>query len=61
MHYKDTQYGFEFGAAKVQRLFSDKGAAYIEVKTPRGAVTIAITPTGFIRLGKVVRAETIRG
>jgi hypothetical protein len=55
MHSIDTQYGFEFGAASVTRLFSHKGYAYIEIKTPRGAVTVAVTPTGLIRLGKIVK------
>ena len=36
-HYKETQYGFEYGSAKVSRLFSDekKGWVTIGVTTPK--------------------------
>ena len=52
MNYKETEYGFEFGAAKVQRLFSDekKGWITLEVVTPKCAIQVYVTKTGKMRI-----------
>lgn len=50
-----TQYGFRFGAAQVERLASHKGYAIIGVKTPKKRLEITVTPSGLLRLSKVVR------
>ena len=52
IHYMETKYGFEFGSAKLTRLFShDKtGAVVIEVKTPRRTMQISVSRTGLVRI-----------
>jgi hypothetical protein len=54
MHYKETRYGFEYGAAKVNRVFSDekKGWVALEIKTPKHkhGLQIYITKTGKVRI-----------
>lgn len=50
-----TQYGFQFGAALVERLASHKGYAIVGVKTPKQRLEITITPSGLIRVGKPVK------
>jgi hypothetical protein len=54
MHYKETAYGFEWGAAKVNRVFSDekKGWVALEIKTPKHkhGLQIYITKTGKVRI-----------
>jgi hypothetical protein len=51
MHSLVTQYGFEYGAAKIQRIASDKGYAFLTISTPRQTVDIVVTPSGLIRIG----------
>jgi len=56
MHYKETEYGFEYGAAKISRLFSDeeKGWVTLSLETPKypghKAIQIYITKTGKVRI-----------
>jgi hypothetical protein len=54
MHYKETRYGFEYGAAKVNRVFSDekKGWVALEIKTPKHkhGLQIYVTKTGKVRI-----------
>jgi DNA-binding sugar fermentation-stimulating protein len=52
MHFSNCQYGFEWGAAKITRLFSDekKGWITVEVKTPKEELQIYVTKTGKIRI-----------
>jgi hypothetical protein len=56
MHYIETQYGFEFGAAKVTRMFSDakKGWVTLGVETPKHSghdtLQVYITKTGKVRI-----------
>jgi hypothetical protein len=49
---RDTNYGFEFGAAKFQRLHRDRatGAVWVEVSTPREQVHIRVTASGMVRI-----------
>ena len=55
-HYRETRYGFEWGAATVERQISHKGAVQFVVVTPRQELTIYVTPTGLIRAMPVVKA-----
>jgi len=54
MHYQETKYGFEWGAAKVQRYFSDekKGWVTLGIETPKHkrGLQIYITKTGKVRI-----------
>lgn len=55
IHYEETEYGFEFGAAKVTRLTSDteKGWVVIKIETPKyknNGLQIYVTKTGKIRI-----------
>ena len=52
MHYQETKYGFEYGAAKVQRIFSDEKAGWITigVDTPKQSIQVYVTKTGKIRV-----------
>jgi hypothetical protein len=48
---KRTDYGFEWGVAKVERRFTTpKGTRVLGVTTPRADLQIAITPTGLVRI-----------
>jgi hypothetical protein len=52
MHFSNCQYGFEYGAAKITRLFSDEKAGWVtlEVSTPKQNIQIYVTKTGKIRV-----------
>lgn len=47
-----TEYGFNWGAAKVTRMFSDgrSGWVTIGVKTPKHDIQIYVTKTGKVRI-----------
>jgi hypothetical protein len=51
-HFKATEFGFEWQAAKVQRLFSDprKGWVTVGVDTPKAEVQVYVTKTGKVRV-----------
>jgi len=55
-HYKETEYGFEYGSAKVERLFSNekKGWVTLGIETPKhtysGGVQVYVTKTGKVRI-----------
>lgn len=49
-HYRETRYGFEWGAAAVERQISHKGAVQFVVRSPRQEMTVYVTPTGLIRV-----------
>lgn len=50
IHYHETRYGFQYGAADVTRIHSDKnGNVWLRVKTPKQTLEIKVTPTGLIR------------
>lgn len=49
IHYKETRYGFEYGAAKVKRIFNREGQVCITLKTEREVIDIRVTKTGMIR------------
>lgn len=48
-HCIDTQYGFEFGCARIERVCSEDWVV-MRLKTPRKAYQIYVTPTGLVRL-----------
>lgn len=52
IHYKETTYGFEYGAAKVQRIFSDekKGWVTLGITTLKADLQIYVTRTGKVRI-----------
>jgi len=52
IHYKETEYGFEFGAAKVKRIFLDeeKGWVTLGITTLKTDLQIYITRTGKVRI-----------
>ena len=56
MHYTETQYGFEYGAAKVSRMFSDekKGWVTLGIETPKHSghdgLQVYVTKTGKVRV-----------
>jgi hypothetical protein len=47
---KVTEYGFEYGAATVERLASHKGYVVIGIRTPKIRMEITVTPSGLMRL-----------
>lgn len=49
-HYRETQFGFDWGTAKVTRLFSHNNMIAIGVDTPRQSIHVYVTPTGKIRV-----------
>ena len=46
VHRRTTQYGFEFGAARVVRACDHKGYVGIRIVTPYRGVDIDVSPTG---------------
>lgn len=52
IHLAETTYGFDWGAAKITRCFSDekKGWVTILVETPKHTLQIYVTKTGKVRI-----------
>ena len=56
MHYAETQHGFEYGSAKVSRMFSDKKKQWVTlgVETPKHSghdgLQVYVTKTGKVRI-----------
>jgi hypothetical protein len=51
-----TQYGFTMGPAKVTRIhYTPKWGAFIEVSGHRERIEIRVTPSGLLRVGKVIK------
>jgi hypothetical protein len=48
MHYKETRFGFEYGQARVSRVFSHKGAVCVRVMSRKNGkfVDIQLSPGG---------------
>ena len=59
-YYAETEYGFDFGAAKIIRCCSDekKGWVVLLVETPRQQMEVYITKTGKVRLFQRVGGRT---
>jgi hypothetical protein len=57
IHYKETDYGFEWGAVKIERIFSDKKSGWVTIgfstpKYPDHGIQIYTTRTGKVRIFK---------
>lgn len=52
IHYRETKYGFDYGAVTVERACSDdsKGWVTLSVKTKKLLLGIYVTKTGKIRI-----------
>ena len=52
IHFENIKYGFEYGAAKITRLFSDqkKGWVTIGVDTAKTDIQVYITKAGKVRI-----------
>jgi len=52
IHYAETEYGFEYGAAKVTRITSDKKRKWIVlgIETPKTRLQVYVTKTGKVRV-----------
>lgn len=52
VHYRETQYGFEWGAARIERLFKDdkKGWVTFGILTAKESIQVYITKTGKVRI-----------
>lgn len=50
-----TKFGFVFGPVEVTRICSAHGDAYVRVTTARQEIDIRVTPTGIIRLGRIIQ------
>jgi hypothetical protein len=46
IHYRETKYGFEYGAASVERTASHKGHILMLIKTPYRWLEVRVTPKG---------------
>lgn len=63
IHFKETQYGFEWGAAKIQRFFSDEKRGWITlgITTPKIELQVYITKTGKVRVFSNGEWQTPKG
>ena len=52
--YRETEYGYKWGSANVERLSSDEknGWVVISIRTPKGEVQVYATKTGKLRVYK---------
>ena len=52
MHYRETDFGFEWGAANIRRVYSNnkKGWIIMDVITPKEHLQIYVTKTGKTRV-----------
>lgn len=52
--YRETTYGFDYGAAKVTRIHSDdaKGWVVLGIDTPKHRVQVYVTKTGKVRVSR---------
>ena len=57
---KVTQFGFDWGPAKVERICQHRGEVIMAVKTPRQELEIRVTPSGLIRTRVVQRKREKR-
>jgi len=52
IRYKETKYGFNYGALDITRIHSDpqKGYILLSLKTPKKELQVYVTKTGKIRI-----------
>lgn len=50
--YRETKYGFEWGVAKISRVFSDAKAGWVtlRIKTKKQDLQVYVTKTGKVRI-----------
>jgi hypothetical protein len=59
VHYRETKWGFQYGAATVERCCSDRLGVVISVTTPYRIAHISVSPTGrVIRVSNVSRRSS---
>ena len=55
---KITQYGFTMGPCEVTRIAADpKWGSYVEVAGKRQRIEIRVTPSGLLRVGKIINRK----
>lgn len=54
IHYAENAFGFDYGAAEVQRVCSDaaKGWVVLSIHTPKSRLQVYVTKTGKVRVYK---------
>lgn len=60
IHFKLTEYGFEYGGAIVERLAHYKGAVYLEIRTKRQKFLIKVTAKNLIIPGQKRNLRQLR-
>jgi hypothetical protein len=60
IHFREIDYGFEYGAASVERWFSDwkKGSVTIGFKTRKGEMQIGVSKTGKVTIFASPKTKT---
>jgi hypothetical protein len=55
IRYEETPYGFNWGAAEIERCFSDKkkGWVMLTLKTKKGEMQIYVTKTGKVKISDI--------
>lgn len=53
--YKETKFGFDWGAAEITRVASigEDGSVVVSIETPKETLYVRITKTGLICTGKI--------
>lgn len=54
VHCASTRFGFEYGAAHVERAASHKGHVVLFITTPKQRLHVRVTPTGLIRVEPII-------
>jgi hypothetical protein len=62
IEYKETNYGFQYGAAEIARLFSDdkRGWVVFGIDTPKTSIQVYVTKTGKLRVWDSGGGEWVR-
>lgn len=59
-HFRETPFGFEWGAAVVERTMSHHGEVVIAIKSAREEVYVRVTPSGLVRCPTPVKVKRLR-
>jgi hypothetical protein len=57
INFREIPFGFEWGAAKAERLASNGEYVVLGISTPRERLEITVTPSGLMRVGKVEKVR----
>lgn len=62
IEYRETKYGFNYGAAEVERIFSDhkRQSVCIGVKTKKASLQIYTTKTGKVRVFDMMNNKELK-